>query len=76
MSTTSRVLAPHLRSKIMTAADAAALIPSGANVGMSGFTGSGYPKLLPLALAERINAPSRPRSEIQGRRLDRRIDRA
>uniref|UniRef100_Q07TH4 Acetyl-CoA hydrolase n=1 Tax=Rhodopseudomonas palustris (strain BisA53) TaxID=316055 RepID=Q07TH4_RHOP5 len=56
MSTTSRVLAPHLRSKIMTAADAAALIPSGANVGMSGFTGSGYPKLLPMALADRINA--------------------
>ncbi|MBI5130882.1 MAG: acetyl-CoA hydrolase/transferase family protein [Rhodopseudomonas palustris] len=53
---TSRVLAPHLRSKIMTAADAAAQIPSGANVGMSGFTGAGYPKLLPLALAERINA--------------------
>jgi succinyl-CoA:acetate CoA-transferase len=56
MSSNSRVLAPHLRNKIMTAAEAAALIPSGANVGMSGFTGSGYPKLLPLALAERINA--------------------
>ncbi|WP_411194476.1 MULTISPECIES: acetyl-CoA hydrolase/transferase family protein [Rhodopseudomonas] len=40
----------------MTAAEAAALIPSGANVGMSGFTGSGYPKRLPQALAERINA--------------------
>jgi succinyl-CoA:acetate CoA-transferase len=56
LTTPSRVLAPHLRDKIMTAEDAAALIPSGANVGMSGFTGSGYPKLLPLALAERINA--------------------
>jgi succinyl-CoA:acetate CoA-transferase len=56
MSSNSRVLAPHLRNKIMSAAEAAALIPSGANVGMSGFTGSGYPKTLPLALAERINA--------------------
>jgi succinyl-CoA:acetate CoA-transferase len=56
MSTSSRVLHPQLRSKIMTATDAASLIPSGATVGMSGFTGAGYPKLLPLALAERINA--------------------
>lgn len=55
MLTSSRVLAPHLRSKIMTAADAAALIPSGANVGMSGFTGAGYPKLLPRALADLVN---------------------
>jgi len=40
----------------MSAAEAAALIPSGVHVGMSGFTGSGYPKLLPVALAERIYA--------------------
>lgn len=50
----SRVLAPALRSKIMTAAQAAALIPQGARVGMSGFTGSGYPKEVPIALAHRI----------------------
>src|SRR5208283_5181266 len=31
-------------SKIMTAQQAAALIPKGSNVGMSGFTGAGYPK--------------------------------
>ncbi|WP_197732035.1 acetyl-CoA hydrolase/transferase family protein [Methylocella tundrae] len=40
----------------MTAEDAAALIGSGATVGMSGFTGSGYPKAVPLALAARIEA--------------------
>ncbi|MCT2398124.1 acetyl-CoA hydrolase/transferase family protein [Novosphingobium mangrovi (ex Huang et al. 2023)] len=43
-----------LRSKIMSAADAAALIDNGTTVGMSGFTGSGYPKAVPLALAARI----------------------
>ena len=52
----SRVLNPALRSKIMTSSEAAALIPAGSNVGMSGFTGSGYPKAVPAALAERINA--------------------
>lgn len=41
---------------MMTAEDAAALIGSGATVGMSGFTGSGYPKAVPLALAARIEA--------------------
>ena len=35
----------------LSAEAAAALIPPGANVGMSGFTGSGYPKLVPGALA-------------------------
>jgi len=36
----------------MTAEQAAALIPHGANVGMSGFTGAGYPKALPQAIAQ------------------------
>jgi succinyl-CoA:acetate CoA-transferase len=40
----------------MSAEEAAALIPSGVNVGMSGFTGAGYPKVLPAALAKRIMA--------------------
>ena len=43
-----------LKSKVMSAEDAAALIPNGANVGMSGFTGSGYPKAVPSALAARM----------------------
>ncbi|WP_292050739.1 MULTISPECIES: acetyl-CoA hydrolase/transferase family protein [unclassified Brevundimonas] len=45
-----------LKSKVMSAQDAAALIPNGANVGMSGFTGSGYPKAVPSALAARMTA--------------------
>lgn len=35
----------------MSAADAARLIGNGTTVGMSGFTGSGYPKEVPLAMA-------------------------
>src|SRR5450759_2036195 len=54
MSDSSRVMSTRLRSKIMSADDAAALVLHGANVGMSGFTGSGYPKAVPLALAHRI----------------------
>jgi succinyl-CoA:acetate CoA-transferase len=38
----------------MSAEEAAALIPSNVNVGMSGFTGAGYPKAVPAALAKRI----------------------
>jgi len=49
----SHLLNPALRSKIMTSSEAAALIPAGSNVGMSGFTGSGHPKAVPAALAER-----------------------
>ena len=45
-----------LKSKVMSAEDAAALIPNGANVGMSGFTGSGYPKVVPQALAAKMEA--------------------
>lgn len=45
---------PVLKSLIMSADAAAALIPAGANVGMSGFTGAGYPKAVPQALARRI----------------------
>ncbi|GFE73327.1 acetyl-CoA hydrolase/transferase family protein [Novosphingobium sp. TCA1] len=46
----------ELRSKVMPAEEAARLIESGTAVGMSGFTGSGYPKAVPLALAARIEA--------------------
>jgi len=40
----------------MSAEAAAALVSSGSTVGMSGFTGAGYPKAVPLALAARIEA--------------------
>ena len=43
-----------LRQRLMTAEQAAALIQPGANIGMSGFTGAGYPKAVPQALAARI----------------------
>ena len=45
-----------LRAKVMSAEDAAALIETGTTLGLSGFTGSGYPKAVPLALAARIEA--------------------
>ncbi len=45
-----------LRAKRTTAEHAASLIAPGSTVGMSGFTGSGYPKAVPLALARRIEA--------------------
>jgi succinyl-CoA:acetate CoA-transferase len=51
-----RVLNAELRGRIMSAGEAAALIPAGSTVGMSGFTGAGYPKVVPQALAERITA--------------------
>jgi len=50
----ARVLNSKLESKIMTAEEAAALIHSDDQIGMSGFTGSGYPKLVPVQLAKRI----------------------
>jgi len=56
MNDDTRILDPALRNKIMSADEAAALIPSGVNIGMSGFTGAGYPKEIPLALARRIGA--------------------
>lgn len=54
MSTESRIRCPKLSKRVMSARDAASLIPSGVNVGMSGFTGAGYPKAVPQALAEHI----------------------
>ncbi len=51
-----RILDPRLRDRIVTAEAAAALIQPGETVAMSGFTGSGYPKAVPMALAHRIEA--------------------
>src|SRR5664279_4501628 len=53
--TTARVLNSQLAQRIMSADEAAALIHSGDQVGMSGFTGSGYPKVVPIELARRIS---------------------
>jgi succinyl-CoA:acetate CoA-transferase len=45
-----------LSTKITTAEAAAALIHDGDNVGISGFTGAGYPKAVPGALAANMRA--------------------
>ncbi|XVX21149.1 acetyl-CoA hydrolase/transferase family protein [Actinomycetota bacterium] len=52
----SRIRNEALRRKVMSADEAAALISPGDNVGMSGFTGAGYPKAVPVALANRIKS--------------------
>lgn len=56
MAQRTRIKSPTLARRITSAEDAAALIPPGAHVGMSGFTGAGYPKAVPTALAARIAA--------------------
>jgi len=52
----ARIGLESLKAKVMSAQDAATLIAPGSTVGMSGFTGSGYPKAVPMALASRIEA--------------------
>lgn len=49
-----RILDPVLRQRVVSAAAAAALIGPGDTVAMSGFTGAGYPKAVPQALAARM----------------------
>ena len=51
-----RVRNRKLQAKIMSAKEAACLIKDGMNIGASGFTPSGYPKAVPLALAHRVLA--------------------
>src|SRR3954462_11343589 len=54
MPGTGRIHHPGLARKVVPADEAAARIAPGTTVGMSGFTGAGYPKEVPLALARRI----------------------
>jgi succinyl-CoA:acetate CoA-transferase len=49
-----RIRNPQLRDRRMSAAAAAALIRPATTVAMSGFTGAGYPKAVPQALAARM----------------------
>ena len=51
-----RIANAALRQKVMSADDAASLIKDGDQIGFGGFTGSGYPKVFPGALAKRIEA--------------------
>ncbi len=55
MKNRSRMGFKALEDRVMSADEAAALIEPGANVGMSGFTGAGYPKEVPGALVRRIS---------------------
>ena len=47
----SRISCPVLGAKVVPAGEAVAHIHHGDNVGFSGFTGAGYPKVVPAALA-------------------------
>ncbi|MEJ6013014.1 acetyl-CoA hydrolase/transferase family protein [Corynebacterium sp. H127] len=51
-----RIANAQLRGKVMTAEEAAQFVNHGDKVGVSGFTGAGYPKALPTAIAERAKA--------------------
>ena len=52
----SRITCPELSTKTVTAEAAARHIDNGQCVAMSGFTGSGYPKAVPGAVAARARA--------------------
>ncbi|MEO8517565.1 MAG: acetyl-CoA hydrolase/transferase family protein [Dermatophilaceae bacterium] len=54
MTDSSRVRCKALLDKVMSAKEAAQFITAGSNVGMSGFTGAGYPKAVPAALVDRM----------------------
>src|SRR5450432_1332175 len=49
-----RIGSPRVASLVTSAEEAVALIARGSTVGMSGFTGAGYPKAVPAALARRM----------------------
>jgi succinyl-CoA:acetate CoA-transferase len=51
-----RIRNARLAERLMSADDAAAQIRPGMTVAMSGFTGAGYPKAVPRALAERMES--------------------
>jgi succinyl-CoA:acetate CoA-transferase len=53
MADNSRIANKFLQGKVMTAEEVAMMIPNNAVVGMSGFTGAGYPKAVPVALSKR-----------------------
>ena len=51
-----RIRNPKLLNKVVSAEKAAELIKDGMVIGVSGFTPSGYPKAVPIALAKRVKA--------------------
>jgi len=77
----SRIRNSSLIHKITTAEQAAALIKDGMTVGTSGFTMAGYPKAVPMALAERAENGERIRISLitgasVGDEIDGRLSRA
>jgi succinyl-CoA:acetate CoA-transferase len=54
MEDRSRLRCKAVADKVMSAEEAAAFIAAGDHVGMSGFTGAGYPKAVPAALVRRV----------------------
>ena len=52
----SRVRRPSYLSKLAKAEDLTPLFPHNAYIGWSGFTGVGYPKKIPTALADHVEA--------------------
>jgi len=56
MSDAGRIRNAELARRVVSAEKAATHIRHGDTVGMSGFTGAGYPKAVPQALARRITA--------------------
>ena len=54
MTDRARVRCKAIAKKTMSADEAVAYIAPGDHVGMSGFTGAGYPKAVPAALVDRV----------------------
>ena len=54
MTDGSRIQSKAFANRLMSADEAAVFIEPGDHVGMSGFTGAGYPKAVPAALARRV----------------------
>jgi succinyl-CoA:acetate CoA-transferase len=69
-----RIRLPSLLNKVMSAADAAALIQDGMTVGMSGFTRAGEAKAVPQALAERAKVSPLKISLMTGASLGNDLD--
>ena len=70
----SRISCPVLAAKVAAAEEAVAYIHDGDNVGFSGFTGAGYPKAVPAALAAAMIEAHDDGTAVPGRAVDRRVD--
>lgn len=70
-----RIASEKLRSKLMSADEAAQFVNHGDKVGFSGFTGAGYPKALPTAIANRAKEAHGAGQRLRNRPVHWRIDR-